>query len=160
MTDFEALYQAYFHEVYLYCKGLTKNESVAEDITSETFFKAMHALDSFRGTCETRVWLCQIAKNCYYSYLRKYGRLTELPDQEPASGEELEERLLQRETAAQIYTLLHQLPEPYKEVFTLRALGQLSFSQIGALFGKTPNWACVTYHRAKQKIWNRLEETT
>ena len=87
------------------------------------------------------------------------NRLTELPDQEMPSGEELEERLLQRETATQIHTLLHQLPEPYKEVFTLRALGQLSFQQIGALFEKTPNWACVTYHRAKQKIWNRLEET-
>lgn len=159
MTDFEALYQTYFQEVYLYCKGLTKNESVAEDITSETFFKAMYALDSFRGTCDIRVWLCQIAKNCYYSYLRKHSRLTELPDQEMPSGEELEERLLQRETATQIHTLLHQLPEPYKEVFTLRALGQLSFQQIGALFEKTPNWACVTYHRAKQKIWNRLEET-
>lgn len=159
MTDFEALYQAYFHEVYLYCKSLTKNESLAEDITSETFFKAMHALDSFRGTCETRVWLCQIAKNCYYSYLRKDSRLTELPDQETPSDEELEESLLQRETAAQIYTILHQLPEPYQKVFTLRALGQLSFQQIGALFKKTPNWACVTYHRAKQKIWNQLEET-
>ena len=57
-----------------------------------------------------------------------------------------------------LYSRLHRLSEPYKEVFLLRTLGQLSFKQIGALFGKTENWACVTYHRARTKLqqerWN------
>ena len=51
-----------------------------------------------------------------------------------------------------LYARLHRLTEPYKEVFLLRVLGQLSFRQIGQLFGKTENWACVTYHRARKKL--------
>ena len=61
------------------------------------------------------------------------------------------------DTAMGLYARLHRLEEPYKEVFLLRALGELSFRQIGELFGKTENWACVTYHRARKKL--QKEET-
>ena len=55
--------------------------------------------------------------------------------------------------------ILHGLDEPYKEVFQLRVFGELSFAQIGRIFGKSENWARVTYHRAKLKIQERMEET-
>ena len=55
------------------------------------------------------------------------------------------------------HKVLHGLPEPYKEVFSLRVFGQLSFAQIGEVFGKTANWACVTYHRAKSKIQEAIK---
>ena len=71
MAEFEQIYKAYFNDVFLYIKSLSQNESVAEEITSETFFKAMRSVDDFRGDCDIRVWLCQIAKNCFYSYLKK-----------------------------------------------------------------------------------------
>ena len=71
MAEFEQIYKAYFNDVVLYIKSLSQNESVAEEITSETFFKAMRSVDDFRGDCDIRVWLCQIAKNCFYSYLKK-----------------------------------------------------------------------------------------
>jgi len=58
----------------------------------------------------------------------------------------------------EIHKVLHDLPEPYKEVFSLRVFGQLSFGDIGALFGRTANWACVTYHRARQRICDKMEE--
>ena len=75
MTSFEQVYQTYFRDVFLYIKKISGNEQIAEDITSETFLKAMAAIDGFRGSCNIRVWLCQIAKNCYCSYLRKNGFL-------------------------------------------------------------------------------------
>ena len=75
MTEFEAIYKEYFRDVYLYILGLSGNEHIAEEITEETFFKALKALDSFRGECDIRVWLCQIAKNEYYFFLRKNKRL-------------------------------------------------------------------------------------
>lgn len=71
MDEFENIYRTYFKDVYLYVRSISGNEAVAEDITAETFFKAMKSLDCFKGTCDIRVWLCQIAKNCYVSYLRK-----------------------------------------------------------------------------------------
>lgn len=158
MTDFEQVYQAYFRDVFLYIKKISGNQQVAEDITSETFLKAMDAIDRFQGTCDLRVWLCQIAKNCYYSYLRKNGKLhitDTMPDiKDPADIESL---IISSEEAMRIHQLLHELDEPYKEVFSLRVFGELSFKQIGYLFGKSENWACVTYHRAKKKIQDAME---
>ena len=67
VTDFEKLYNTYFNDVYLYIRHLSGDEHIAEEITSDTFFKAIKSIDSFRGDCDVRVWLCQIAKNSYYS---------------------------------------------------------------------------------------------
>jgi RNA polymerase sigma-70 factor (ECF subfamily) len=159
VTDFESIYEKYFQDVFVYIKALASNEHIAEEITSETFFKAMNAIDDFNGKCDIRVWLCQIAKNSFISYLRKNKNivqddlLEEMPD-----DSDLEQSLINTEMSYVIHEILHQLPEPYKEVFTLRVLGELSFKQIANVFQKTENWACITFHRAKSKIKERLEE--
>lgn len=142
----------------MHIRRLSNDEHIAEEITSETFFKAMNSIDSFRGDCDIRVWLCQIAKNCYYSYLKKAGRIDSIEDIEIAEqGVSLEERLSQQGQAVQIQKILHDIPDPYKEVFMWRVFAELSFKQIGQIFGKSENWACVTYHRARNKIKERLE---
>ena len=64
-----------------------------------------------------------------------------------------------KDLALRIHRLLHRLPEPYREVFLLRVLGELSFRDIGSLFEKGENWACVTYHRARKKIMEQMEGT-
>ncbi len=164
MTEFEEIYRTYFDDVYRYIRRLSGSESIADEITSETFFKAMRSINSFRGSCDIRVWLCQIAKNCYYTYLRKSAgadrfdetELSELPSEEVTA----EELLIRQDEAARIRAVLHTLPETYKEVFLWRVFADLSFSQIGKLFGKSDNWACVTYHRAKRMIQARLEDET
>lgn len=163
MTEFEKIYETYFGDVFLYLKRLTGNENLAEDLTSETFFKAMRSLKAFRGDCDVRVWLCQIGKNCYYSYLKKQRRLadsgqTDRLEEIPDNAASLEECLIDQSEAQRIHRLLHELPEPYKEVFMLRTFGELSFSQIGDIFGRTENWACVTYHRARTKIRKGMED--
>lgn len=150
MEDFQEVYDLYFRDVYKYALSLSRDPHVAEEITQETFFKALKSIDSFRGQCRLYVWLCQIAKNTYLTYAGKHSR--EAPEREEAAGESPEERLLRHETAFEIHRLLHALQEPYKEVFSLRVFGELSFRQIGELFGKTESWARVTYHRARLKI--------
>ena len=162
MMEFEKIYQKYFNDVYRYIRKLSNNEHVAEEITADTFFKAMSAIDSFRGDCDIRVWLCQIAKNCYLSYLKKNGQSEDIADtelQEIADpNENLEEQFAKQDEAAQIRKKLHTIPDPYKEVFMWRVFAELSFKQIGEIFNKSENWACVTYHRARTMIQNRLEE--
>lgn len=122
----------------------------------------MRSIGSFRGDCDLRVWICQIAKNTYYTHLKKQNRVAALDEEawlalaDPAAP--VEERLDAKEDAQRIRALLHTLPEPYKEVFMWRTLGELSFAEIGALYGKTANWACVTYHRARQQIKTGMEE--
>ncbi len=162
MTEFEKIYRTYFDDVYLYIRRLSGDENIAEEITSETFFKAMRGISGFRGDCDIRVWLCQIAKNCYYTHLKKSkqtnsinnAKLLELPSEDST----IEEQYLKCEETARIKTVLHHLSEPYKEVFMWRVFAELSFKQIGQIFGKSENWACVTYHRAKTMIKSRLED--
>lgn len=150
MADFEEVYRRYFADVYKYVLALSRDEAVAEEVTQETFFKALTAIDGFRGQCQLRVWLCQIARNQYLTLCRERGRLTSDPPEAADNG--IEEGFADRDAARRLHRLLHQLPEPYKEVFSLRTFGELPFSQIGELFGKTESWARVTYFRARQKL--------
>lgn len=160
--NFEQVYQTYFKSVYRYIRRLSGDEQLAEEITSETFVQVMRSIGNFRGDCDLRVWICQIAKNTYYTHLKKQNRVAALDEEawlalaDPAAP--VEERLDAKEDAQRIRALLHTLPEPYKEVFMWRTLGELSFAEIGALYGKTANWACVTYHRARQQIKTGMEE--
>lgn len=161
--DFEKIYDTYFDDVYLYVRRLSGNEHVAEEIASETFFKAMSSIKNFRGECDIRVWLCQIAKNSYFSYLKKNGKTIGFDDvklQDLADPNALLPRKIpnEKEDIRQAQKAVHTLPELYREVFMWRVFADLSFKQIGEIFHKTDNWACVTYHRARKMIKSRLEE--
>ena len=158
MRSFESIYKRYFSEVELYLRAVCKDEVLAEELTAQTFFQAMKALPKFRGECDIRTWLCGIGRNCYVNYLRKTKSAVTIEEVDiPDLALPLEEQIADKEQAMMIHRLLHALAEPYKEVFSLRVFGQLSFADIGALFGRTANWACVTYHRARQKIMEQME---
>ena len=159
MDKVEELYKDYFHDVYLYIRSLSADEHLAEDITQETFFRAMKSVDSFRGDCDIRVWLCQIAKNLLFTHSKKRNRFTgeEIPETFADSKPSIEDMVADEQQSMDIHRVLHTLSEPYKEVFTLRVFSELSFRQIGDIFGKTESWARVTFHRAKLKIIDELE---
>ena len=59
--------------------------------------------------------------------------------------------------AFRIHEYLHNMEEPYKEVFQLRVFGELSFADIGKIFHKTESWARVTYHRARLKLQEKMQ---
>lgn len=159
MTEFETIYRQYFRDVELYLRAITKEESLAEELTEQVFFQALKALPKFRGDCDIRTWLCSMARNCYLSHLRKARPTVDLSEvQIPDLKQAVEEQIADRQQAMQIHKILHDLPEPYKEVFSLRVFGQLSFGDIGSIFGRTANWACVTYHRARERIQKEMEE--
>ena len=153
MVDFEKVYSEYYDTVYRYILSLCKDKSMAEDITQEAFFKALKKIDSFKGECKLSVWLCQIAKNTLYSEIKKRNKeLTDVSLDTTPYYDTIYQDLANKEDAAEIHKILHNLKEPYKEVFWMRTFGDLSFSEIASLFGKTESWARVTYHRAKMKI--------
>ena len=160
--EFEQIYSTYFKSVYLYVMQVSGNEHIAEETTSETFFKAINSIDSFRGDCDMRVWLCQIAKNTYFSYLKKNKKVLSIDESDlqnvadPDAG--IDVQIGEQKEARLIRKILHDMSDPYKEVFMWRVFGELSFKEIADLYGKTDNWACVTYHRARKMIQSRLEE--
>ncbi|MBM7710185.1 sigma-70 family RNA polymerase sigma factor [Enterococcus lemanii] len=161
--DFEEMYDFYFREVHLYIRSLCDNESIAEEIAQETFFKALKSIHRFDGKKDIRAWLFTIAKNTYFSYYKKnHRRLCDLAVSNEKEVDhtrvDLTERLTRQEDAFTIHQFIRTMSEPYKEVFSLRVFGELSFLQIGKLFGKGDSWARVTYHRARKQIIEYMEE--
>ncbi len=156
----DELYRTYFHDVFRYLKSMTGSESTAEELTQETFFKAMRSIDSFHGDCSTFSWLCQIAKNLYISLCRKQKKLTDGEELEKIADDRfsLEDSLGDASQVIAIHKILHTVEEPYKEVFNLRVFGELSFRQIAEIFDKTESWARVTFYRAKVKIVEQMED--
>ena len=158
VDSFDQIYQTYFDPVYRFALSISGSPQNAEEITQETFFKAMRSLDQFQGKSNLKSWLCAIAKNLWLSEQRKkkvqpIDDALSLPDLSVGP----EEAIVRQDESKRIHQLLHHLEEPYREVFMLRTLGQLSFRDIGELFGKSENWACVIYHRARAKIKERME---
>lgn len=157
MDEFDKIYSEYYDTVFKYSMTLCKDGEFAEEITQETFFKALKSSNKFRGDCKLSVWLCQIAKNTFLTLSKRRKRAVDLPLEEIPAESSFEERLVDKDEARQIHKLLHELDEPYKEVFWMRVFGELSFTEIARIFGKTESWARVTYHRARLKIKEGLQ---
>ena len=157
--EFEEVYQRYFRDVYRFTLGLTQDRALAEEIVQDTFFRALKSLDRFDGSKDIRAWLFTIARNAWYSYCRARKRTLSQEDlpQDLADSVRIEERIEDEESAFAIHQFLHAMEEPYKEVFSLRVFGELPFEKIGRLFGKSANWARVTFYRAKVQIIEHME---
>ncbi|MBO4449573.1 MAG: RNA polymerase sigma factor [Clostridiales bacterium] len=147
-------------KVFSYVMTLAKDRNDAEEITQETFFRAISTEKTFKGESESFTWLCAIAKNIFIDEKRRYARQDDEPGEDlPDTNQGIEEKLTDKASLLKIHSILHQMEEPYKEVFQLRIFGELSFGEIGSIFGKTETWARVTYHRARLKIKERMDET-
>lgn len=152
----EKLYEAYYMRVFSYVMTLARDRAQAEEITQETFFRAFTKQTSFRGESDEATWLCAIAKNLFADEKRRQRRHDLIPTDLPDEGRGVEQNAVDRDTSFRIHLALHTLEEPYREVFELRVFGELSFREVGTIFGKTENWARVTYHRARLKLQERM----
>ena len=157
--DFEEIYREYFQDVYLFMKSLSHDEGVAEEMTQEAFFKALKAIEKFDGSKDIRAWLFTIAKNTYFSHYKRMKRQNNSDFiEEPGTGVQIVQHLMDEEEAFIVHQFLHSMDDPYKEVFSLRTFGELPFEKIGKLFGKSAGWAMVTFYRARKKILEYMEE--
>ena len=131
---------------------------LADELTQETFYRAMCAWGRFRGGSSPATWLCTIARNLYRDTL-KLPREAPLDEAlETARAPDVAEELVASDRMMTAQHMLHRLPEPYREVFTLRTFCELSHAQIGELFEKTESWTCVTYFRARQMLQKAIRE--
>ena len=156
--DIEALYMRYAQSVYRYLLSLTHCAHTAEELTQETFYQAIRSSNKYDASCKVSVWLCQIAKHKWYQYLRKEKKY--IPSSENTSEPltaPLEKQLMEQENLRELYTNIHALEEPYREVIYLRTLANLSFRQIGDAVGQSETWARVTFFRAKKKLMERMQ---
>ena len=155
----ERLYNTYYMRVFSYVMTLSGDRHTSEEITQEAFFRAFSKTASFRNESDEVTWLCAIAKNCFVDETRRRNKTAPMPEELPASGKSIEQQVADRDSSFRIHAALHTMEEPYREIFELRVFGELSFSQIGTIFGKTENWARVTYHRARLKLQEEMSKS-
>ena len=153
----EKLYEAHYMRVFSYAMTLSGDRTMAEEITQETFFRAFAKSGEFRKESDEVTWLCAIAKNYFYDERRRQNKTEQIPEEVPDTGKGIEQAAADRDSSFRIHVALHTLEEPFREIFELRVFGELSFREIGTIFGKTENWARVTYHRARLKLQERME---
>ena len=156
MQDIEEIYKEYFKTVnkYLFC--LTHNSDIAEELTQETFYKAVKKINTYKGECKMSVWLCQIAKNLWYDQCRKNKTMKNAQENDllqiQNEQNSTEEQIISNEEKISLYKKMQQLDEKTREVIYLRITGELSFKEIGDILNKTENWARVTFYRGKNKL--------
>ena len=156
MQNIEKIYEEYSNAVYKYLFCLTGKEDIAEELTQETFVIALKKINKFKGECKVSVWLCQIAKHLWYKKLKKDKKHSNIPieelSEEMQAIETVEDIVCRNEDKLKLFKDMQKLDEKTREVMYLRLVGNLNFIEIGEILGKTPNWARVTFYRAKQKI--------
>lgn len=157
MTEFEAAYREHQQMIERFLLRLCGNTHLAEELTQETFIQALQHWDDFRGQGSRSTWLCTIAKRLLYSTVRRKETLP-LEEADAIASQDVTDALVESDRMMAAYRLVHRLPEPLREVFTLRTFGDLTHAQIGSLFGKSDSWARVTYYRARQQLNQMVKE--
>lgn len=159
MEQFEEIYDKYYRKVYLFLLKLSGNPFLAEELTQETLYKAFLHIDQYEGRSSVFTWLCKIAKNNWLAEIKKRKPLVELGETwEPDSGLDLEADVLNRHMRDWMRREILHLSEPYMSVCTLRIYGELPYTEIAAVFGKSESWAKVTYFRGKTMLVERMEK--
>lgn len=158
MTEFKKLFNDNREFIFKYLMKMTRDVSLAEELTQETFFRAYMNYASLRNKEKASSWLCKIAQNSYHAWYNEQKKYNSIDNIEIISDEnDPEEAFIQKELSQKALLCLHELEEPYKEVFMLSVLGGFSLKDISAIFGKSESWARVTFYRAKQKLFERMK---
>lgn len=159
MEQFEDIYDKYYRKLYLFLLKLSGEQSLAEELTQETLYKAFLHIDQYEGRSSVYTWLCKIGKNSWLAELNKRKPLVGLEEPwEADSGLNLEEDVLNRQMRDLMRRQILLLPEPYASVCTLRIYAELTFAAIAAEYGKSESWAKVTYFRGKTMLMERMEK--
>ena len=153
MKDIEKLYNDYFNTVYKYLLYLTHDTNYSEELTQETFCRAIEKIKTFKGQCRISVWLCKIAKNLLINDQNKRKRIDSNKNLNGIEDiKKIEDTVVLKDEKINLYKKMQSLESNSKEVVHLRATGELSFKEIGEVLGKTETWARVTFYRAKKKL--------
>lgn len=154
MSDFQALYQKYAHDLFRFALYLTGNRAEAEDIVSETFVRAWTAPGQIRQPT-VKAYLLVIARNCYRQGLRRSGRLSSLSGEEQDFADPRQaphESAEQRAELASVMEDLQRLPEIDRTALLLSSVEEMPYEQIASTLGLSLGAVKTKIHRARLKL--------
>lgn len=160
MQSMEEIYQQHAQTVFKYLMTLSHDVYIAEELTQETFYQAIKSIGRFDQNCKVTTWLCAVARNQFLAYQRKHPDMEDVDAlaQMDSSVPSAEQDVFASVNRIEIMKRLHDCPEPYREIIYLRLFGNLSFREIGDVFGKTENWARVSFYRGKERLRKGIEQ--
>lgn len=164
MKEFDTIFKSHYSEVYGFLLKMSNyNKDIAEELTSETFYQAYISIASFKGRCQLRTWLIQIAKNQFYIALRKrkfsWISLDEMII-EPVDNSigEIVDQLYQRQLIIHARIIIDGMQPNMRDVVLYRIYSELPYSQIAILLSISESSAKVLYHRGKELLRKKLKE--
>jgi RNA polymerase sigma-70 factor (ECF subfamily) len=160
LHDFGAVVNAHWSAVYRLLYSLTGNAHDTEDLTQETFLRALRRRDSFQPGSRLRAWLLRIASNAFFDQRRsrKRAKTQPLVDELPGPATSPEHRLETQEQAALLQIALTELSDLTRLVFHLRVQEDLSFREIAELAGTTEQAARWHMHQARSRLVKQLND--
>ena len=158
MDSMEEIYLKHGKMVYGFLFTRTQDPDLAEELTQETFYRAVKNIGKYKGESSVSTWLCGIAKNLWYEHVRRQKKHMPLEEAEEIPVDSAETQLFHSWDSIQVLRLIHNLENPMREVMYLRLVGNLTFGQIGEIMERSENWARVTYYRAKERIVKEAEK--
>ena len=146
----DEIFQQNANIVYRFLYSMCRDENLAEDLTQETFLKAIESIQRFDESCKISTWLCQIAKHLLYQHWTSCNHYSFVElDEKLEAGNNTELQAMNRMELSDIWSKVQSLPNKMKQVVEFRLLSEFSFKEIGEMLGKSENWARVTFFRAK-----------
>lgn len=151
----DELYKENAKIVYHFLFSLCHDKQLAQDLTQDTFLKAIQSIERYDGSCKVSVWLCQIAKHLLYQHWQKHKREIPSefsPEEQPAGNTDIEQQITTKYELLDVLKDMQKLPQQIREVMYLRVTGTLSFKEIGEIMGRSENWARVNFYRGKETL--------
>ena len=149
MEDFDEIYKENYQLVYKYLLSLTHNEDISEELTEETFYKAIINISKFKNNSKLSTWLCKIARNLWIDEIKKRDKFVEIDDKDVIVTEDV---FLEKEERMQLFKAIQKLDSLTRDVIYLKIKGDLSYKEIAEIMNTTETWVRVTFYRGKEKI--------
>ena len=154
----DQLFSQHYNEALLYTISLYRNRTVAEDIVSSAFFKALTLADD--SIHNFKPWLLTVCRNEFISICRKNSRLTgeDIPEDLADDREEVIESIIRREEYRSLYRAIGLLPDTQREVVMLFYFSGLPIKSISDVTGKSETNTKALLCRAREKLRKIMEE--
>lgn len=171
---FRLIMQRHNRQLYRVARGVLGNDTDAEDVVQETYVRAFTHLDGFRGEARLSTWLTRIALNEALGRVRDRRPTTDLRHLD-AIDEQGEARVIFLPSARQdsnpeasaaraearrlLERAVDQLPGPFRAVFVMRDVEELSVEETASQLGLRPETVKTRLHRARRQLRQSLHET-
>ncbi|WP_353953969.1 RNA polymerase sigma factor [Paenibacillus riograndensis] len=163
----------YGNDVWHYIYYLTKSADIADDLAQEVFIKCFYRIGTYRGSSSFKAWLFTIARNTVFSYRKSrffrsgfWGGVQAIrnnepvrnswPDELPGTARSAEMEYLGNRRTDEIWSIIMQLPDKFREVLVLDLKAELSIQEIAGLTGLSPGTVKSRLHRARHKVQEKL----